>query len=195
MSEPKSLEEVIQLLINESVEDIWTAMPAEVLSVSGNTVSVRVLPLPFNEDGGLTEYPVIDNVRVAMPCGGGYGLCLKVSAGDRVLLVFCTRGIGTFINNFDMELEDGGLHDLHSAIAIPSLRMADNFSPDGISLRKLDGTVAIDLDSSSVKIKTPLNKFEMSGAETLIGKLGAKCDSTGDFITASGTSLDHHTHS
>ena len=194
MNEPKSLEEVVQLLISEAVEDIWTAMPAEVLSVKGNTVSVRILPLPFNEDGGLTEYPVIDNVRVAMPCGGGYGLCMKIAVGEKVLLVFCTKGIGMFMNNFDMELEDGGLHDLHSAIAIPSLRMADDFSPDGISLRKLDGTVSIDLDSDSVKIKTPLNEFKMDGAETLIGKLGAKCTDTGDFITALGTSLDAHHH-
>jgi hypothetical protein len=195
MTEPRSLGEFVEYLIDESVEDIWTSMPAEVISVNGNTVSVRVLPLPFNEDGGLTEYPVIDNVRVAMPCGGGYGLCLNISVGEKVLLVFCTKGIGMFMQNFDMELEDGGLHDLHSAIAIPSLRMADEFSPDGISLRKLDGTVSIDLDSTSVKIKTPTNSFELKdGGETLIGTQGAKCTDTGDFITAIGTSLDNHHH-
>lgn len=91
------------------------------------TVDVKLLVQDFYEDaGGVRRYvsePVISNVPVQFPGGGGMRITLPIAAGDPVLVVFADRSIDQWqATGNEGTPEDTRRHHISDAFAIPGIK-------------------------------------------------------------------------
>jgi hypothetical protein len=81
---------------------IWTCLPGTVVSFDASACTVAVQPaiggVAFDASGkpGATTLPVLHDVPVVFPGGGGLHLTFPLAAGDEVLLVFACRPIDSW---------------------------------------------------------------------------------------------------
>ncbi|MGD8188578.1 Gp138 family membrane-puncturing spike protein [Brevibacillus ginsengisoli] len=111
-----------------------------------------------------TEIPLLQDVPVVFPRGGGYVLTFPISQGDECLVVFADMcidawfSVGGIQNQIEMRR-----HDLSDAIAIPGLwsqpKQLKDFSTKHVELRNENRSEfirikegAIDLVSPSVRV-------------------------------------------
>ncbi|HEJ7869716.1 TPA: phage baseplate assembly protein V [Serratia marcescens] len=106
--------------------------------------------------------PLLVDVPVIFPRGGGVTLTFPVKAGDECLLVFSDRCIDFWWQSGGVqEPVDGRMHDLSDAFAIVGLqscaRKIANISTSAAQLRTDDGAAFIELDpgSHAVTVTTP----------------------------------------
>jgi len=114
----------------QAVEGIFVGMPGVITKYNPGTQTADVLPLlkrPYiNDDGtrGADALPVLPNVRVLFPRGGGYFVSLPLGPGDGVGLIFMDRSIDDWevsSGKVPVDPEELRQHDLSDAIAIPGL--------------------------------------------------------------------------
>ena len=109
--------------------DVFTAGPGIVQSYDPATQCADILPgikRPIDTEDGDTvseDLPVIPNVRVCFPRGGGFAITWPLSTGDEVVLLHChlspsawREGDGTPQAPIDLRL-----HGLGSVFALPML--------------------------------------------------------------------------
>lgn len=153
------LSDVLLKAISSSSDNIFTAIPAVVLSVKDlgqcrvdvqPTVSLR------DEDGVIEEgLPAILNVPVHMPTGIKGGLTFPVSAGEHVLLVFSQRGIDNWKRGSGGSKAPSTLRkfDMQDAIAItgvsPFLEAVNNPSKHSLTHSPSDLVLAFNLGGGS----------------------------------------------
>lgn len=95
MQEP-SLEEALEQIHKSFLLDVHVSCPGKVQTYNPVTQTADVEPMvqrPVPAEDGTTVFedlPVIPNVRVGWPRGGGYSLQWPLSPGDFVMLVFPT---------------------------------------------------------------------------------------------------------
>lgn len=118
--------EVIAAAIESRLLDLHTSIPGKVVGFDAASQSVDVQPVVKRAiatyDGELTheELPIIHNVPVAFPSGGGYVLRLPIRAGDHVWLIFSEAATAQWRTTGQVS-EPGDLrrHDLSYACAVP----------------------------------------------------------------------------
>lgn len=105
------------------------------------------------------QLPVLSDVPILFPRGGGYNLTFPVQAGDEVLIVFSDTAI-------DDWMQSGGVnnnqvsqrrHNLSDAIAILGLSsaaksMSGSYSASDCQLTSDDGSVAVSLSSGQITV-------------------------------------------
>jgi len=95
-----TMPEVLRLMLESWARDIHTAIPGRVESYDRAKQVADVVPVIRDarpDEAGETELfdpPVIPNVPVQMPRGGGYALHLPLVKGDHVILLFQESAIG-----------------------------------------------------------------------------------------------------
>jgi hypothetical protein len=196
---PETIGELIEFGVNAILDKKWTATPAEVISYdsSSKRVKVKVLPLRVLEDGSVIDYPIMSNVPVQFVGGGGFTILAPLETGDKVLLVFCRRGISEFKKEFKgTATETSGVMQVDSAVAIPCFGSLSVTPSDGLSLQKEDGSVKVEILESSVKLTTNelSGSLELTSTGEVVHGSGAKITALGDFVTATGVSLNNHPH-
>jgi hypothetical protein len=136
--------------------EIWTALPGIVQSFDPDAMTVTVQPAvkgQFQDERGnaqSVDLPVLADVPVCFPCGGGFTLTYPVKKGDEVLVVFGSRCIDGWWQNGDVgERPDERMHDLSDGFAIIGPRS---------QLRKLDPSV----DSENVQLRTDDGKAHIT---------------------------------
>ena len=118
--------------------------------------------------------PVLINVPVQFPSGGGYTLTYPLKDGDPGLIVFSDRCIDNF------KLSGGGVqnqavrraHDLSDGIFIPGVHPSQaavtGFNTSAVELRTASGDTKISIEdsgkvtvkgSTEVKLEAPVFKF------------------------------------
>jgi hypothetical protein len=140
------------------------------------------------------QLPVLQDVPVLVPSGGGYSLTFPIMPGDEVLLVFSDTSL-------DVWLEAGGVnndpinqrrHSLSDAVAIFGLRSKprglSGYSTSSAQLRSDDGSVVIDLAPNHVTVTAPTVDVECSGTATVHGDIvningGSQVNITGAGVT------------
>lgn len=123
-----TLQEVLYDAIESRLLELHTAIPGRVVSYDSAKQTAEVEPVVLRaeprEDGGrtLTPLPVIPNVPVQWPRGGGYALHFPLKAGDHVLLVFSEAAIGHWRSSGELA-PPGDLrrHSLGYPVAIPGI--------------------------------------------------------------------------
>lgn len=128
-----SLADVITRSIQHHLDDVHTCLPAQIVSYNYKNQSAQVKPLIKKTyyNGQTISLPVIVNVPVSMPSGGGASINLPVKSGDKVLLVFSERSIERWLaNGEDSEQGVARRFDLTDAFAITGIN-ALNFSSKG----------------------------------------------------------------
>lgn len=200
--------------------EMWTALPGIIQSFDPAAMTVTVQPAVQgqlqDETGAVSpvNLPLLVDVPVVFPCGGGFTLTYPIKPGDECLVIFSSRCIdGWWQAGGIGGVPDSRMHDLSDGMAIVGPRsQAGKLEPpphaDNVQLRSDDGEtfvemtpdgkmtakalVSITLDAPDIIIKGTLTMHNQSGGETtatLTGSLHASQD-----ITASSVSLKNHPH-
>jgi len=122
-----SLETVIDVALTDLKTKFRVAMPARIETYDPIKQKANVQPLiqeSFLDDEGnnvVESLPVISDVPVVFPRGGGFYLTFPLAAGDHVLLICCDRSLDKFATGDGEETDpvDLRMHELTDCVAIP----------------------------------------------------------------------------
>lgn len=120
-------QEVIQAAMDARALDINTACPGVVETYANRHADIKLaVRRPVDTaSGGLVceDLPIIPNVPIVFPGGGGFALTWPLNPGDPVLVVFCTFSPQQFRATGEVPSDPGDLrlHSLASAYAIPGI--------------------------------------------------------------------------
>jgi len=131
--------EVLRLVLRHRLSRVWTALPGVIEKYDASTQRADVRPavvafLPLLDGEEREKLPVIPNVPVVHPSGGGFFCSFPMKRGDPVVLVFCARDIAAWKggNGGVAEAADNRMHDLTDAFAFPGAK------PSGAVLKEAD---------------------------------------------------------
>lgn len=175
-------QEVFELGINTAVSKTRSAAPGVIQSFDPATVTCVVslsLKANYSGRGNATseiapELPLLVDVPVIFPRGGGVTLTFPINAGDECLVVFADRCIDFWWQNGgSQERVDNRMQDLSDAFVIPGpqsqAQKISGISPSAAQLRTDDGAAFIELDPGShrVTVTTP-GKLTATAQETTV---------------------------
>lgn len=181
-------------------EQLRVAMPGIIQSFDPETITAVVQPairaVERDNDGNTstTDYPLLVDVPVVFPRGGGCTLTFPVAPGDECLVIFADRCIDFWWQNGGIqEPVDTRMHDLSDAFAIvgpqSQAQKISGISTSAAQLRTDSGTAFIEIAAGgAVTITSPQIMF--NGPLQVNGTI----TSTGDQVAA-GISQVTHTHS
>jgi phage baseplate assembly protein gpV len=207
--------EVLSSLATAIGNELHVALPAVIQSFDPQSVTCVIKPLVKSRvmasDGGVTSqnYPLLMDVPVIFPRGGGCTLTFPIREGDECLAIFADRAIDFWWQSGDtQETASARQHSLSDAFVIPGpqsqARKIVDISTDGAQLRTDDGAAFIEVAAGhDVQVVTP-GKLTASAergvtvtAPTIVLKGDVTINGTlnvdGD-ATAAGISLMGHTH-
>lgn len=183
-----SMAELMKRTIRKAQADTRVAMPARILSYDAGSrlARVQILQPELTEDGQTVAQPVITDVPVFMPVGGGAAVTFPVGAGDDGIVWFADQDIGAWAADGNPIPDSGRRHSLSDAMFMPAqgrgAASADNLV---ISF----GGASIVIAPSGVVTITAAAGVVIDGDVTVNGTI----DATGD-VTGAGVSLESHTH-
>jgi hypothetical protein len=149
-------EETFRIAFEGQQSGMWTAIPAQVVSVDLTNMVISAQPLiqgiVEDENGNKTfvALPVLIHVPITFPCAGGFILTFPIAPGDEVLIIFASRCIDAWWQlggvQRPMELR---MHDLSDGFAIPGPRSVPNAVPainsSDCQLRNTAGTTYVSI--------------------------------------------------
>lgn len=198
---------------------LWTSMPGIIQSFSAGavtaTVQLAIKGVVHTPDGKaqFVNMPLLVDVPVHFPRGGGCTLTFPVAKGDECLVVFAARCIDSWWQSGGIQAPaEHRVHDLSDGFAFVGFfsqaAKIGSISTISAQLRSNDGSTYIDLNPSAqtVKVVAP-GGFEVdSPTITLNGQL-AQGNGTTKYpatlqgpitvvndLTAAGKSVSTHTH-
>jgi len=146
------LSEIIQKTIDRFTNMLYTISPGRIVSLNienDKIVSVNVRPSvnTIYTDGVSTKRPIIENVPVVFPSGGGGILSFPLKVNDPILIGFCREDIQAWL----YEGDDGDPDTMRrfsqtDSVAIPCL------APFNESLGVSDTDVVLKFEGSSLTI-------------------------------------------
>ena len=189
--------------IANRLKDLHTSMPGIIESFDPATQTASIQPTikrVFITRDGITEtltpsnLPLLINVPIQFPRGGGFSLTFPVTKGDECLIMFAERAIDTW-HKFGGIREPNAkrFHSLSDATAIVGLSSLPNkvpsYSGTATQVKKDDGSAVISLNNdSSIGITSDSDITVTSLANIkaeAVGNITATCANLS--ATASGT--------
>lgn len=176
---------------------IRVALPGIVQSFDPDAVTAVVQPairsVETDNDGNRVtkNYPLLVDVPVIFPRGGGCTLTFPVKAGDECLVIFADRCIDFWWQNGGVqESVDDRVHDLSDAFCIvgpqSQVQKISGISTSAVELRSDDGGTKLSLNPSSGAISgTAPGGFNLNGLKIL---------PDGRLQLVDGSIVDKHTH-
>ncbi|MBK1779212.1 MAG: hypothetical protein IPZ45_23515 [Escherichia coli] len=173
------------------------SMPGIVQSFDPDAVTVVVQPVikgyepDSNGINQSTTLPLLVDVPVVFPRGGGCTLTFPVKAGDECLVVFADRCIDFWWQSGGIqEPVDERMHDLSDAFCIvgpqSQAKKIGGISTSAVELRSDDGETKLSLNPASGAINgTAPGGFNLNGLKIL---------SDGRLQLVDGSIVDKHTH-
>lgn len=124
------LADVILNAVEDRLTAVFTAMPGRVTSYDAATQKADVLPLVGDshkdEDGARVPeaMPIIPDVPVQFPGGGGMRITFPLKPGDTGLLVFCNCSLDRWLvgNGDAVDPADDRRHHPSDAVFIPGIK-------------------------------------------------------------------------
>lgn len=166
----------------------------------------------------LAQYPLLLNVPVIFPAGGGFTLTFPISEGDECLVIFNDRQIDNWLaQGAGQPPSIGRVHDLSDGIAIVGVRSnpraLSGVSTNSAQLRSDDGTTFVEVKNGGlVNVTAPggmtfttpeltitgVINVENVNSETQPCIITGNIHATGDIVAGYGASnirLESHVHS
>lgn len=154
---------------------LWTALPAEVVSFNAEEMTIVAQPTiqaRMREADGTMVWvtmPLLPDVPVCFPNGGGYTLTFPIAPGDEVLVVLASRCIDAWWQSSGVQVQaELRMHDLSDGFAIPGPRSKPRALPDfnttNVELRSEDGSVKIEVAAAEINIIAPVVNVKDGGA-------------------------------
>lgn len=193
-SQLANLTTAIRTGVDNRLKDLHTAMPGIIQSFDHETQLATVQPAVRRifksvDDESVetlvaTDLPILINVPVLYPGGGGFHLTFPVKKDDECLLLFCERSYDRWYN-FGGVQDPGArrFHALSDAVAFVGItskpNSITNYDDTNVQLKKDDGTVAITLlDSGEIDITAPT--ITLNGNVTITGTVTNNGKNIGD---------------
>lgn len=136
-----SLSDAVNQAIENRLSAVHTSLPGRIVQYDAATQLAEVKPLIKRRypDGTTESLPVITNVPVILPAGGGGLLSFPVRQGDQVLLIFCEKSLDVWISKGgEVDPLDRRNFNLSDAIAITGL-----FSTNKAGLAESEDTILV----------------------------------------------------
>ncbi|WP_346828422.1 Gp138 family membrane-puncturing spike protein [Serratia inhibens] len=151
-------------LTDDIMSNLRVALPGIIQSFDPETVTCVVQPAVKgyeSDDAGKKSslsLPLLVDVPVIFPRGGGVTLTFPVKAGDECLLVFSDRCIDFWWQNGGVqESVDSRMHDLSDAFAIvgpqSQVQKISDISTSAAQFRSDDGSTYLEIDPTTKKMK------------------------------------------
>lgn len=125
------LSDVLMNHFDESKQNIFTSLPARVISYNPSTQTCTAQPV-FKT--GELQMPPVYHVPVIFPSGGGAVMTFPVKAGDRVWLSYSMYPIDEYISGSGDTSVDTNMtrtHDMSECVAFVGMgTIQKNYSPD-----------------------------------------------------------------
>jgi len=191
------LSEVLKTERDVIQSQLRVALPGIIQSFDPDTVTAVVQPairyIEQDNDGGTStsDYPLLVDVPVVFPRGGGCTLTFPVKPGDECLVIFADRCIDFWWQSGGVqEPVDSRMHDLSDAFAIvgpqSQAKKISGISASAVELRSDDGETKLSLNpSTGVIAGTAPGGFNLNGLQIL---------SDGRLQLVDGSIVDKHTH-
>lgn len=186
-----TLPSIIELAIETKQKELHTAMPGiiEKFDPVQQLATVqpaikRIFKTSDSEEQFLTPValPLLINVPVVFPSGGGYHLTFPVQKGDECLLVFCERAIDVWHERGQVQEPNARrFHSLSDATCFVGLssipNKIPNFDATNAQLRNNDGSVSISLTPLGIVIN---GNVIINGTATVTGTMAMQGGATVD---------------
>ncbi|MCS7489192.1 hypothetical protein KQE47_01285 [Raoultella planticola] len=153
--------------------------------------AIRYIERDNDGNKNTKDYPLLVDVPVVFPRGGGCTLTFPVKEGDECLVIFADRCIDFWWQNGGIqEPVDGRMHDLSDAFCIvgpqSQAKKIGGISTSAVELRSDDGSVKLALNPASGAISgTAPGGFNLNGLKIL---------PDGRLQLVDGSIVDKHTH-
>lgn len=194
--------------------ELWTSLPGTIVSFNADAQTVEVQPAikallrsPSGEETWV-NLPVLPDVPVVFPSGGGFTLTFPIQPGDECLVVFASRCIDAWWQSGGSQQQiEQRLLDLSDGFCIPGPRSQprklSGVSTSDVQLRDDDGSTFIAIQpggavqitaTTSLTIIAPNITLQgdvtITGTMTQVGDvtIAGNTTQTGD-ITATGAVL------
>lgn len=212
--------EATRIALDGKQAEIWTALPGIIDSFDADAMTVSVQPSIMgsitNEAGTSRQValPLLVDVPVCYPQGGGFVLTFPIAKDDECLVVFASRCIDGWWQSGGVQAPaEHRMHDLSDGFAIvgprsQARRLSPSVDTSAVQLRSVDGeqhititpagdmtcraTSSLTLEAPMINIKGTLAMTAVDGGATtatLEGTLSASID-----LVANGISGHDHTH-
>ena len=121
--------EELALFFWSRITELNTVMPAQVVAVNADSVDVRpTIARVFAEE--IIDPPIVQQVPLIWPCGGGTNFTWPINVGDYVLLLCSQRNIERWLGGEDFKPPpDSSLLELTDAFAIAGINPEASFLP------------------------------------------------------------------
>lgn len=158
-----SHEELLRMTLDADRASLWTALPCQVVSYNAVANTVQAQPtikaVIQKPDGNqeAVNLPVLPDVPVVFPRGGGATLTFPIAPGDECLVVFSCRNIDSWWQSGGIQMPgDTRRHDLSDGFCIPGpmsqARRIGGISTKTTQLRSDDGSTYVELDQHGKRV-------------------------------------------
>jgi len=195
MPEPVSLAEILEAFQRNVALSVHTSEPGMIVSYDSAKQTAHVQPVVKRcivaRDGSKTfeTLPVLPNVPVQFPRGGGFAMSWPLSPGDFVQLHYSQKSISEWLGTGEIsEPMDSRLHGLSGAVAVPGVvPSAQTLSEDAGALESL--VLGRDGEEAQVRIKAGEIKLGASASDfvALASKVAAE-------LATLRSTFNTHTH-
>lgn len=145
------------------------AMPGIITAFDSVEQTVTVQPalreLVTNQDGtqNWTALPLLLDVPICLPRGGGYSITIPISVGDECLVIFSDMCIDAWFSNGNVQNQaEKRRHDLSDAFAIIGTwsqpKRISNYSTSSMQLRTDNGNHMIDISQNGIDLRGTIRK-------------------------------------
>lgn len=173
-------EENMRMAMNSHSAGIWTSLPAIVTKYNpaANTVECQPTIKGVIQDKSgnykAVTLPVLPDVPVVFPRGGGATLTFPIKVGDECLVVFACRNIDSWWQSSGVQIPmDARQHDLSDGFALMGVmskpKVIPAISTKTAQLRSDDGKTYVELDpAGKVTIEAPAGVVIHTNADCVI---------------------------
>ena len=158
----KLSEEQWRFILRQAIYDLRVAEPGIIQSFDATHQTVTVqLAIRENINKNIvptpTEIPIIVDVPIVLPRGGGWSFTVPIQQGDECLVIFADMCIDAWWQSGGVQNQiDRRRHDLSDGFAVlapwSQPRVLPNYSTTSAQMRSDDGSVIVELAPSAVNI-------------------------------------------
>ncbi len=158
---------------------MWTCLPAFITKINLAQMTIEAQPTiqgrVTNEDGSqeFVDLPLLGDVPICFPRGGGFSMTFPMKIGDEVLIIFASRCIDAWWQSGGIQQPiETRMHDLSDGFAVlgntSQPNVISDISSDDLEIRNDDGTVYLSLGAdgkigfknATTDLKTVLTDFQ-----------------------------------
>lgn len=157
-SDLQDIPSMINKLIENKINLINTSFIAEVTAIKENRVSVvNVNKYVFGNE--VKEYPIINNVLVAMPATKNNALNLPISIGDKGLCIVLQSDITNYKNTGNSSIPNSARRfDIADSIFLPlSLYIQENIKEKQLDIKNEQNLFSMSEDGITMNTQKELN--------------------------------------